>query len=156
MKKHLAASVTLLVVALMLGGVALAGRVGDSAQGLIREPDGRTILFTAHGSGTAANGHVMLSFLPDERVIQFFDVTCLNVVGNRAYITARLSNVVPPSFTTPVTGVVLWLIDGKALGAPDQYAYGFLTGPQPCLSSVPGTLSNEVFRGDIVIRDTTG
>lgn len=144
------------LVALAIGGAALAGGASSSARGTIREPDGRFVEFNARGSGTNVTGHVKISFRPDEKVVEFFEVTCLNVVGGRAFIRAELSHVSPPSFTTPVQEVVLLLKDNEGMAARDRYSYSLATSAQPCLVPTSWDLFEQEFRGDVVVRDLDG
>jgi hypothetical protein len=140
-----------LLLALVIGGAALAGGAGSSARGTFREPD-RFVEFNSRGSGTDATGHVTIHF-NDENVIEFFDVTCLNVVGSDAFIRAQLSHVSPPSFTTATREVVLLVGDNEASGHPDRYSYGLVPVAQPCRPPVGLGDGPMVLRGDIVVRE---
>ena len=58
----------------------------------------------------------------------------------------------PPSFTTAVQEVVLFLTDDEETALPDRYFYDMTTTAQPCLVPTSGGRDQE-FRGDVVVRD---
>jgi hypothetical protein len=128
----------------------------DLARGRIVEPDQRTIRFNARSQadGTRARGRITVDFRPDERVVERFRVTCLAVSGNRATVIGQLERVKPKKFPTAVTGIVLWLADNDAAGAPDRYEYQLLTTRNAVCQPIAAPFF-PVTRGKIKIRDAS-
>lgn len=149
--RALVASALLLVV---FGWPASArAQSQDYTIGHFREPDGRKLDFTAHSDADGSNpfGNVTINFRPDQNVSEHFAVTCLVTLGNESVISGVISHVAPPTFSTPVAGVVVWSNDNDALGSPDTYDYVLTLAPPPCL--VPSPAFTPVLQGDIDVFD---
>jgi len=125
----------------------------DSTTGHITEPDGRKIDLTAQSAADGSNpsGLVKINFRPDEKVTEYFDVTCLVTHGTESVISGTISHVSPPSVQTPVGGVIFWSNDNGAFGTPDTYGYVLTLAPPPC--SVPSPAVIPVFQGNISVFD---
>jgi len=147
----------LVVSALLLVVVGWPARAGAQSQdytiGHLTEPDGRTLDFSAHSAADGSNpfGHVTINFRPDENVSEYFEVSCLVTLGNESVISGVISHVAPPTFPTPVAGVVVWSNDNDAFGSPDTYDYVLTLAPPPCL--VPSPAFTPVLHGDINVFD---
>lgn len=155
---HLAASATDLPAA-AAPAVAEAVRFqvrGEAGEILYGGDDLRRLSFSARGdAGGAAGGRIELAFRPGAgtggargaaRLVRF-EVTCLEVVGSRAWIGGRLAG---PEAPSDAAGDV-WYVEDGGTGGVDRAGVWIGLAPDACRTRPAITWALPVTSGDLVV-----
>jgi hypothetical protein len=150
--------VAAVLTAIVFVGPSLAGSNGDSAVGGFQGVGGvNKVAFSAQSDANGANPSGYLSqTIPANQTLpqrlDRFDVTCLVVVGNHAWI-----GLTPSDATTAAkfpNGRTLAVIDnGPPVGGQPVDFYGYAANDKDCTQHTTVEVSNHPAYGDISVND---
>ena len=151
--------VAVVLTAIIFVGPSLAGSKGDSAVGGFQGVGGvNNVAFSAQSDANGANpsGHLSQTIPSNDPTIpqrlDRFDVTCLVVAGNHAWI-----GLTPKDATTMAkfpNGRTLAVIDnGPPVGGQTVDFYGYAANNKDCTKYTTTEVSNHPAYGDISVND---